>query len=746
MLRKLGLGTLVLGSIAFCGSLLWAFIASSREAKDLDRDVRSLRAELSRARDELPSLERDVAAAQRRVDAARLDENGAQAEMQRAIDSEPRLAAESGDSLQSLKSRTAELEAEISALRRASMTETLAPPPPEPPRKETAADGNATRAAVMSIDERLQRFRDAIALVVSEGSRIATGLVVGYRMDKVYVLCVAEAVRAGGAVACLFRSAGKPGEEFQLVPSEVVLRKTGSPFILLEGTVPQSSAFTELSETDFEGAEPKKGATVYSVGAHAVGVSAFTGSVFEGLISSIEDSPDGGHRVLRTTLPANEGAEGSVVVDGDAKVVGILWQGSAGLSRASTVMPASAAKPVIERLRKHTMGMPGSDPAVAGQGTSRDFKQEASIPLADRMNADVEMFPGPDDLVLLWNRSAGTIAAFRAGSSTPAWEVTRGPWTGITYRPWLPYAFLSNSKTWTTVVLNLRNGSLGARLPQALSQYFSYAWAAIPLGKSHVIALPQGIVSVNLESGRAISLPGFKATLMANAEGLLTLTTGTGDVGWFSRDEFLAITTRIDGIQGEIERLQREKKSPSIAKYSEIRKKEQQISVLVGQLTGGVKLFTVPGGLRLDATHPGTSFSYVPGSYLHIVGRSVWQIGPDRPIRIGRLEPLWHETSSAIGGSMSGVERAQESATSSPDGRYAVTRTHLYDLKELKAVAELPFSAWPTGFTSKGKLIYAYDGSRGRLVLLSLDEILRGSDAPASGKERARGSEDQRGR
>jgi hypothetical protein len=557
---------------------------------------------------------------------------------------------------------------------------------------------------------------------------MATGLVVGTRKEKLYVLTVSAAVRPGADVTCLVQVPVKGGEAFESVDSEVVYRDRRAPLIIIEGEAESTASIAALTEASFEGAAPEKGEAVYAVGAHAVGLSAFTGSVFEGIVSAIDDAPDGGPRFLRTTLPMNDGSPGSVVVTAGGKAVGVLWQGTPGLERASWVLPAASVRPALDRFRRRLLGADLGD-AAAGERGAGALGVEAFVDLGEPLSAEAEVFAGPDDLVLVWERPMGRLRAFRSGSASPVWETGRGAaWSSLAYRPWQPYGLLSSVSTGVAVAVNLRSGKAGPRLTDAVRAQVERAWAAFPIGKAHVLALPQGLAIADFDSGRAFALRPIKATLMAHVEDLLTLSTDEGDVGWLTRGEFLTIVARIDAIQLEIENLSREKRS-SNERFSEISKRSHQVNELSQQLARGIRIFKVPGGIGRDFGRPGTSFHHVPGTYLHLIGRNVWQIGPDRVVRLGRFERLWHGRSGA-GQTVPGDGAVFEPpAAPSPDGRYAVTATHVHDVERFEAVAELPFPSRPAGFTSKGGTIYAHDAERQRLVFVSLEALLSGPEA-----------------
>lgn len=723
---RLGPCALVLGGLALAGSIGRAFLARGPETRELEREVQSIDTELSRVRGTLAFAENDVASCQQRLESARRDSDAAEAEVQSVLFSDPRLAAGVDSALDDLNGQIAALEAEIETAHRSDQAGAPLTPPPEPAQPARVADQKVRRsdAAPRDLDQRLGRFQASIALVVSSRGQLATGLVVGAQDDKVYVLTVSAAVAPGGDVTCLFRASAK-GDEFQPVPSEVVYRDERSPLLLLEGTIAKLAEFAVLAESDFKGSAPSKGEAVYAVGAHAVGVSAFTGSVFEGIVSSLEEASIDGHQLVRTTLPVNEGSPGSVVVTADGKLAGVLWQGARELDRVSVVLPAAAAKPVLERLRRQTLAIKFGASSEGSSGSSGDYRCEASVDLGGPLSLDAEVFAGPDDLVLIWNLPAGKLTAFRSGKASPVWEISSVSWSSLAYRPWQPYGFLSSVGSRTTVTLNLRSGKPGSRLPEQLSDHFYQAWGTFPAGNCHVLALPQGLSIANLESGRAVGLWIIKATLMAQVEDLITLSTDQGGVGWLTRGELLAIFTRIDALNLEIEKLSRETMSDP-KKTNEIYKRQAQIRVLAEQLGRGIKLFNVPGGLGRDPTRPGVSFCHVPGTYVHLIGRNVWQIGPDRVAKLGRLEPLWHSAAHEDWFRAGRSAAAQPCAMASPDGRYAVTATHLIDLKDFKAVAELPFPTGPAGFTSKGEKVYAYDGKLRRLVFLRLEDLLRG--------------------
>jgi hypothetical protein len=726
MTMRLGRSSSLAGCLALAGSLAWALLARGRETRELVEEAGSLRAESTRLQDAKRALEGEVESWRQRLDAARLEASRVDSEVRSLLLSDPRLIADEASVLEELNGRIAGLEAEIETAGRSRAAEVQpVSPPPARPQKPTATTVSGPAIPPAELERHLKGFQESIVLVVSSGPRLATGLIVGQRADRVHVLTVSDAVAPGADATCLFRGSTTEEGEFLAAPCEVVHRETPdpgnrSPFLVLEATVPGSATFRPLLESHFERNLPAKGDAVYAVGAHAVGSTAFTGSVFEGIVSSVEETSAGGHRLVRTTLPANEGAPGSLVLTAGGKVAGVLWKRAGNLDRVSTVVSAGSAKPVLERIMRHTLA------TAAGDRTEPAHESiESSIDLEEPLSPEAEVFGGPDDLAIVWDAPGGTLRAYRSGKTSPVWEIRRGPWSSLTYRPWQPHAFLTSVKNRVGVVLNLRSGKSAGRLSDQLTFSMSRAWAALPVGTSHVLAFPKGFAIANLESGRVIEARPVKGTLMAHVGDIITLSTEKGEVGWLTRSEFLTVLARMEALYKEIADLHRSKMSEH-TRAMEINNRHTQIQALFQHLARGIKIFTVPGGLGRDPLRPGSSFCHVPGSYLHLIGRNVWQIGPDQVVRRGSLERLWHSAGGEDPSRVGQPAGPQPCAMASPDGRHAVTSTHLHDPHLLQAVAELPFPAGPVGFLSKGEKLYAHDRKHKRLVFLRLAELLGG--------------------
>jgi hypothetical protein len=105
--------------------------------------------------------------------------------------------------------------------------------------------------------------------------------------------------------------------------------------------------------------------------------------------------------------------------------------------------------------------------------------------------------------------------------------------------------------------------------------------------------------------------------------------------------------------------------------------------------------------------------------------------------RLGVLCPVRHRAARDAWFYAYYRKDAQPCARVSPDGRYAVTDTHVYDLKAYRPVAELPFPTGPAGFVSSGSHIYAVDHANDRLVFLEVERLVN----PRASEGRSRGAE-----
>jgi hypothetical protein len=125
------------------------------------------------------------------------------------------------------------------------------------------------------------------------------------------------------------------------------------------------------------------------------------------------------------------------------------------------------------------------------------------------------------------------------------------------------------------------------------------------------------------------------------------------------------------------------------------------------------------------------SFSQIPGTNRFILGREVWDIGPKEVTRAGELVALSHSQGKKPWfAAFYDFDNEDACAVASPDGKYAMTNTHLYDLKDMMALVELPFPASNKGFLSDGKRIFLHDRCRDQLVFVSIDNLLANGRKP----------------
>jgi len=140
---------------------------------------------------------------------------------------------------------------------------------------------------------------------------------------------------------------------------------------------------------------------------------------------------------------------------------------------------------------------------------------------------------------------------------------------------------------------------------------------------------------------------------------------------------------------------------------------------------------------------PGRSY-YIPGTERVVVGMDVWAVGARSAKKVGRLNPVRH--SGAVKkwyyafAQLKDNRPAEGLLSISPDGKYAMTHNHLFELKTFKPVVELPLPTQKGGFLSGGKTIYLYDRHNQKVWFVEIAKLLKegGKPLPSGGTDAAK--------
>ena len=750
--------------LALAASFAHAFFARSAETLELEREREELTSALVRVRRELGTTRRSVASREDELREVESQAASAETAIVELSASDTRLSGDVEASMAELRARLAELRTRDAASQRGPGAETEVSIFPkravaETQRAERTAPATARPGSTGEpppggfgdeMSARLAVCRRAVVTVVSSQEQLATGFVVATNGATRYVLTVSSAAPYGADLACLFRFGdGGGAPEFEAAGATVVYRDERRRLVLLACTpkLARHAAVVELP--DGSGSEPAKGDRLYAVCTQVVGTVAFTDNVLEGAASA-NDRATADLRLLQTTIPANPGSLGAPVLDARGMPVGLVWSGIAGLERTSAVMPVEELASALERMRAEVRrgtgaGTPlypapaGGPPAHEAAARSRSLPYESSdaTPLARPLGASTEVFAGPDDLVVVWDPADGSIAAYRRGGSIPAWTRRFDSAAGLAmaYEPWRSRAIVSSRRSRApSVAVDLRTGAVAGTLPVVTGLggvdlgIARSAWTSFPLGDFELLALDRGVVIAGRRSAKGFSL-SLPILMMGHHEDVYTFSTPEGELGWFRRSDVLPLVLQIAAAMDAAERI-RNADLGTRSRRDKLQSISKRIAALSNELTKQFRVIEAGAEVQRDSRRPRASFVHVPGSYLHVIGRTLWQVGPDRVARRGRFAAVRHSAGDEAWFHAYYREGAQPCAMVSPNGRHAVTDTHLFDLKELKPLVELPFPAGPIGFTSSGSLVYAHDRLRRSVVFLEVDRLLESAPGP----------------
>ncbi len=736
---------LPMGIVVLAGAMAHGLLSKSgalgeldREASELEATLRGLQRAVKEEGKALEDLKDRLAESKRQVG----QEEG---DLAALLESDPRLSGDPARAIEEVRRQVETIEAG-----KADGEKRRKPPPPAP---ETSRSVPAPIPAPEPEQEpevagrRLDACRESVVTVLSSSRQLATGLIIGEGGPTRYVVTVSAAAPHGSDVACLFRAGDRGAEgRFVAAGATVVYRSDRLRLALLACASKETPLARPFA---LQGRAPAvaKGDRAFAVGTQVIGSAAFSDNVLEGSVSALDRSVDG-NRFFGTTIPAGEGSLGAPVVNASGDLVGLLWRAEEGLEKASLVLPREELRPLVERMEREIARRtdPLSDapkPLEIGAGTqlgpdgNLPYRRADSIDLPRPVEEKLEAFPGPGDLLVVWDAIPKRLSAHKRGRGEPIWskKFTGNYSLTLACQPWGPQALLSGGlMSQETVEVDLKAGKATVLPPIssiAGAPNFSLMgrppWASFPLGSFRVFALDRGLAIADLTSAKGFALP-LDIILMARNEDLYTFSTLSGNLGWFTRSEFLPVLARIATAIDNLQKAQNAKLTPN--EWQEVTTKlRAQIDAYVGELKKGLKVFEV-GAIERDPTRPRSSFSHVPGTYLHIIGRTVWQIGPRSVVQVGRLERIRHSASDEDWFRSYLWDEAQPCAMASPDGRYAVTATHLFDLKEMRPLVELPFPTGPAWFSSSGSTVFAFDARNRRIVSLAVEDLLASCRGP----------------
>lgn len=532
----------------------------------------------------------------------------------------------------------------------------------------------------------------------------------------------------------------------------IVLNNNRQTTVLVEGTLWRSDEVSGLSfYTVAAGLEVNcfasrdigdatLGDKVYTVSTQVIGGGLFEHNVQDGNVSNLAREVEN-RKYLQLALPANPGAVGAPVISANGTLVGVLMGQLPGMEKTSIALPATELKAAIERIQRGAAGvtagsgatsgppqvvvvpnlpatppptpqMPGQpgqpnndDVRVAGAAFKVPYDAAKTIDFAARDLATPCFFPGLDDTLVVWDEKQAKLAAYKPGESKPLWNYAAGK-DILKVVPSIDResVLLIQGINSPDLILELKNGTVRARLSAKVDQNvqayaaFRDCFAFRGAGDMTTFARPNG-----MKFGC-----GEIALALVGRQGDTIYLASKYSVGTIpSVSEYARAMAGYDGLSSPRPPLQ------ASAFLQAMRKATIQIN-----LTPSIP-WTLWGQVCL-----------IPQTNRIIAGWNIFEISATGSKQLGAFthqphsgaQTVWFKAFAKVS-STKPIEKINTLSVS-PDGAYAISETHLYDVATMQVKAELPFPCAACGFLSKGRTVWLYDFVNEKIAFMTIDEII----------------------
>jgi hypothetical protein len=489
-----------------------------------------------------------------------------------------------------------------------------------------------------------------------------------------------------------------------------------------------------------------KGDRVYSIGTQKIGDAVFENSVLDGSVSSAARS-HGKRKLIGTTIPANAGSLGSPIVDREGRLVGVLVAGVEGRGgrrqeRASWALPAEEVAEALEHAKASlgesadherigTYERPTTDMgriAAAGKTFVAPYPDDDSVPLGEGAGIGSPMLsPAQDGILLWWDAANEKLAGLSRGKTAPVWTKPARDAFAVLHKPFAKYAgVVKESESGRSFVLDARTGSRRMPLGRSFVEAKPVAW--FEFAPYWLLVKKSGFSFFHARKGREYDLDLMKEfTILGRVGDDVLFATDNGHLGLFNGKSFAAVLGRAQSLLDRWLQIVRMRVSVE-RKVDAAEMINTQLEVLGDELRREFTVFEAEGfdpeqfenhsdGLHVERTHR------------VIICHQIWEIGPKKLAYVGQLEPIRHSDAGeewfyAFLDERSVGEKRNWHVSVSPDARYAMTETHLFSLKTLEPLVELPFPSAPSGFMSDGRTVFLYDRCNERVAFMDLEMLL----------------------
>jgi S1-C subfamily serine protease len=601
--------------------------------------------------------------------------------------------------LQALDARVAALEQANALLAQgarsaATTPRPLDPAPSSPPEAIREDAGGPLRRAEKSV------------VVVQAGGGSGSGFII----DSTGLVMTNYHVVEGASDLKVELQAGAAADKVEIPTAAVVAVDEHNDLALVRlGPAPQSiAAAGGYAALSLRAARPVLlGETVYVLGSPGFGARLLEHTLTKGVVSSPRRDI-GGVPFIQTSAPINPGNSGGPLLDETGAVVGVVSAKGINVEAVGFAVPADVAEAFLKKREQPPYAVGGSleewekkhRPITSLVRWNSSYREERAVPVDEMI--DHMLFDPPRTLYLLaWEstrvqkfdlQDRKVVGEFRSDSKLLAMDLdTAGLLVASSEsafrvgrklmdvddtlpieKPFLNLAFLSD-------------GLLCAVHPNAAPFFLSRH------GRDQGFEMAQDRHAFACRANRSwlcfLRFQGTKLEIIAYR---------TSDLKKFQLLSRLREEMKRKGFSGDL-----------VAQANAVEKEVQSCR----------RLYSIEGELPTrDGVPPGIVFL---GPSRVAIGRRIMLLGKEMSLEVHLPPGPYVMDERPEMQRKRDYFRAMDTIVSaSPDGRYAASGTHVYDLKAREPIRRLPFPSRVHVFSQDGKSLYLYDSHRRSLYLL----------------------------
>ncbi|MCW8132566.1 MAG: trypsin-like peptidase domain-containing protein [Planctomycetota bacterium] len=471
---------------------------------------------------------------------------------------------------------------------------------------------------------------------------------------------------------------------------------------------------------------PANGERVYALGTQLLGNDLLEFTSVDGNVSAAECEVEG-ITYMQVAMPCNPGSTGSPVFNVRGKLVGVLVGPAPGLEKTSFAIAADRLKAAVERWQKGTPSATDAPakPGVPAKADARTWAQRHPAPYEERDAFPLEdphalVFGGANNTVVVWTVPTGKLACVQARDRQVVWQKPG-------QRDLSARVVCGDLKSMTLAAPNHPQCQeidlvSGARkrfftLPAAFDAYYD-------LGSCWLLCWNMedraALYNPQAKSGQVPAVP-FR---VLGLNGKMVLCTREDKAYYVDADKLRAKYEPLSATLQRLDQLTAEGRSPQDSPEMQqlVKRRDEQLE--------DVRHFMQPGAaIGAAQAAPGAKFhaAHLPGTNRVFIDCELFEFSATECTRIGALPKLDHSAKGEdwyLDGERQRPSHRAARVVVSPDGRYALTHTHLYDAQTLKPLAELPVPFFPSGFTGDSKTIFMFDVPKNRIAFLPVAEAI----------------------